>query len=201
MTPSTEPTPQEWFEEWREPGEFYCAANKGLGGLYNSSGKFNPPQYLCDAYHAGRFARIWQDDQGPCTVRLVRKDPPDAQLCSGSVCLKIEITMALDKDSRLYLDLQNLRDEQRPKPVTGEELRESAKEAIPRAVRKKADNYRTEGKALTLLVITNGSLSPEEMARLTEPWKNRFQAICLLSMMDVVVAWPKLGVLEGREPS
>jgi hypothetical protein len=50
MTPLT----KEWFEEWREPGEFYSAANKELAVLYSSGGKFNPPQYLRDAYLGGR---------------------------------------------------------------------------------------------------------------------------------------------------
>jgi hypothetical protein len=54
MTPSTDPRPREWFEEWREPSEFYRAADKGLGSLYNDHDKrFDPDQYLCDAYHAG----------------------------------------------------------------------------------------------------------------------------------------------------
>jgi hypothetical protein len=199
----TEPAPRAWFEEWRQPGEFYDTANVGLGCLYNTSKKFSPLQYLCDACHAGSFARIWQDNQGPSTVRLVamQQEPPDAQLRFGDICLDIEITMALDKNSRLYLDLQNMRDERIPRPITGEELRKIAREAIPTAVRRKAEKYSKVSdlaKSLTLLVIENGSLSDSEMARLTEPYKNCFEAIYLLSWQGVVMAWPDLRVLRGQ---
>jgi hypothetical protein len=43
------------------------------------------------------------------------------------------------------------------------------------------------------------SLSCEEMKRLTEPAKDCFAAIYLLCGMDVVRAWPDLGVLRGEE--
>jgi integrase len=85
--------------------------------------------------------------------------------------------MALDRDSRLYRGLGERRAAKLPKPVTGEELRASAREAIPRVVEKKADQYRSGGEDITLLIITNGSLSAEEMAQLTEPRENCFHAI------------------------
>jgi hypothetical protein len=100
----------------------------------------------------------------------------------------------------LYRDLGELRAAKLAKPVTGEELRASAREAIPRVVEKKADQYRSGGEDITLLIITNGSLSAEEMAQLTEPWKNCFHTICLLRLLDVVMAWPELRVLSGEEP-
>jgi hypothetical protein len=198
-----EPAPREWFEEWRRPDEFYDTADKGVGYLYNTGKKFSPPQYLCDAYQAGSFARIWQDNHGPSTVRLVgiQQEPPDAQLRFGHICLEIETTMALDKNSRLYLDLQNLRDKRIPRPVTGEERRKIAREAIPTAVRKKAEKYSRASdltKGFTLLVIENESLSDSEMARLTEPYKNCFEAIYLLSWQGLVMAWPDLRVLRGQ---
>jgi hypothetical protein len=86
-----------------------------------------------------------------------------------------------------------------PEPVTAEERQESARDAIQRAVKDKADHY-SRAKDITLLVIPYGSLSAEEMVTLTEPWKNCFHAICLLSFMDVVIAWPELCVLRGKEP-
>jgi hypothetical protein len=57
----------------------------------------------------------------------MQQESPDAQLRFGDVCLDIEITMALDKNSRLYLNLQDLRDERIPRPVTGEELTKIAR--------------------------------------------------------------------------
>jgi hypothetical protein len=67
-------------------------------------------------------------------------------------------------------------------------------------VKKKAELYSQEGKVITLFVITNGSLSAQELVDLTRPWKNCFRAICLLCWMDVVIAWPELRVLRGKEP-
>ena len=200
--PLADPKPRSWFEEWREPGEFYRAANEGLQTFFCTD--TTPEPYLRDAYHAGVFARIWRDDQGPCEVRLVPEPEkfPDAQLRSesGDTCLDIEITIARKKGSRMFKELRELRELGFVPAESLEELQASAREAIPRVVKEKADKRYSESKDITLLVITNGSLSAEEMARLTEPWKNCFHAICLLSLMDVVMAWPELCVLSGKEP-
>jgi hypothetical protein len=116
--------PRTWFEKWREPGEFYRAADKGLAILCtelrrNERIKFSPPQYLVDAYHARMFARIWRDDQGPCKVRLAPEDPPDALLkpTSGSD-LNIEITMALPDGYRPYIEMAEVHRATSPKPIT-----------------------------------------------------------------------------------
>ena len=72
---------------------------------------------------------------------------------------------------------------------------------VPWAVRRKAEKYSKVSdlaKSLTLLVIENGSLSDSEMARLTQPYKNCFEAIYLLSWQGVVMAWPDLRVLRGQ---
>jgi hypothetical protein len=53
---------------------------------------------------------------------------------------------------------------------------------------------------MTLLVCTDTSLPAEEMVRLTEPWKGRFEAIYLLCRTDVVLAGPELRVLRGKKP-
>ena len=54
--------PAKWFESWKGPREFYRAADKGLEEFYQTGRA--PPQYLREAYVAGAFARIWEDDQG-----------------------------------------------------------------------------------------------------------------------------------------
>ena len=61
--------PAEWYESWREPEEFYRAADENLD-VFFSAGK-TLPKYLRDAYVVGAFARIWEDNRGPCHVRLV----------------------------------------------------------------------------------------------------------------------------------
>jgi hypothetical protein len=198
--------PKEWFEMWREPGEFYRAANKELGILTKllreEGSKYSPPQYLRDAYYAGMFARIWRDDQGPCEVRLAPKDPPDAQLkaASGSD-LNIEITVALPEGDRPLIEIAEVHRAQSPKPVTitdEEEYRERRRAAIAKAVMKKcAKSY---PRTTTLLIVAgDASLSCEEMKRLTEPGKDCFSAIYLLCGMDVVRTWPELCVLRGEE--
>ena len=77
-----EPAPREWFEKWRQPGEFYDTANVGLGYLYNTSKKFSPPQYLCGALQArslayGKIIRdhprcvLWACNKNPQTLSCV----------------------------------------------------------------------------------------------------------------------------------
>jgi hypothetical protein len=53
-----------------------------------------------------------------------------------------------------------------------------------------------------LLIYTDDGrvLSAEEMARLTKPWKDCFDAIYLLCGMDAVMAWPTRRVLRGKKP-
>lgn len=200
-----DPKPRRWFEEWREPGEFYQAANSGLGRLSDENSISSPQhQYLRDAYYAGVFARVWRDDQGPCKVRLIpeRQQFPDAQLRfqSGHPCLDIEVTIARKSGSRMFEEPRELRKEGFATVQSIEELEASAREAIPRVVREKAEKHYSGGKRISLLVITNGSLSAEEMACLTECWRDHFEAIYLLCGMDVVRAWPDLHVLRCKEP-
>ena len=200
----TEPKPRKWFEEWREPSEFFRAADEGVN-------TFIVPdkatlQHLRDAYVAGAFARIWRDDQGPCEVRLVPEAEkfPDAQLRAGDACRDLEVTMALRKEKRMFKEWGELRAKAKQGEVvladTAEQRRASAREAIPRAVGKKAAKHYAEPPTLLVYADDGRALSAEEMARLTEPWKDRFEAIYLLCGMDVVMAWPELRVLRGKEP-
>jgi hypothetical protein len=138
-----DPKPRKWFEEWREPGQFYRAANRGLGVLYNEATDrhLGSPeyQYLRDAYHAGVFARIWRDDQGSCEVRLLTKEEcfPDAKLRpeSGGVCIHIEITNARSKNSKMFEELRELR-ERGSGPVESLEQRQASARGNPKGSEK-----------------------------------------------------------------
>ncbi len=206
MAPPTEPKPRKWFEEWREPGEFFDAADEGVKTFFVADRA--PCQYLREAYVAGVFARIWRDDCGPCEVRLVpeREKFPDAQLRIGHTCLNLEITMALRRDKEMFKGWQELRAKTKRGEIvraeTAEQRQASAREAIPRVVGQKAGKQYAGDAPITLLVYTDDgrALSAQEMARLTEPWKDRFAAIYLLCGMDAVMAWPKRRVLRGKEP-
>ncbi|MCH8098090.1 MAG: hypothetical protein IID53_13540 [Proteobacteria bacterium] len=202
----TEPKPRKWFEEWREPGRFFRAADEGVKIFFVADKA--PPQYLREAYVAGLFARIWRDDGGSCEVRVVpeREKFPDAQLRAGDASLNLEVTMALREGKRMFKEWRDLRAKAKQGEIvlaeTSEQRQASAREAIPRVVGQKADKHYAGQAPTTLLVCTDDgrTLSAEEMARLTEPWKDRFEAIYLLCGMDVVMAWPTLCVLRGKEP-
>lgn len=202
----TGPKPRKWFEEWRDSGEFFRATDEGIKTYHNDEAA--PPQYLREGYVTGLFAQIWRDDSGPCEVRLVpeRDKFPDAQLKAGHTCLNLEITMALGKDKQMFKEWRELRAKAKRGEIvlaeTAEQRRESAREAIPRVVGQKADKHYAGQAPTTLLVYADDgrALSAEEMARLTKPWKNCFDAIYLLCGMDVVRAWPERRVLRGGQP-
>lgn len=200
----TKPKPRKWFEEWREPSEFFRAADEGVKTFFVADKA--PLQHLRDAYVAGAFARIWRDDQGPCEVRLVPKEEPfpDAQLRAGDACRDLEVTMALSEDKRMFDEWRELRAKAKRGEIvlaeTAEQRRASAREAIPRAVGKKAAKHYAEPPTLLVYADDGRALSAEEMARLTKPWKNCFKAIYVLCGMDAVMAWPTLSVLRGKEP-
>jgi hypothetical protein len=67
-------------------------------------------------------------------------------------------------------------------------------------VGQKANKHYAGSARTTLLVCTNTALSAEEIARLTEPWKDHFEAIYLICGIDVVMAWPTLSILRGKWP-
>jgi hypothetical protein len=165
-----------------------------------------PPQYLRDGYVAGAFARVWRDDQGSCTVRLVQNEAlfPDAQLKIEGACLDLEITMALDKDKKMFEEWSELRDKAKRGEFvlakTFEQRRASALEAIPRRCKEKSEKQYATPPTLVIHTDDGLAISAEEMAHLTEPWKDRFAAIYLLCGMDAVMAWPELRVLRGKEP-
>lgn len=80
MGMSTKSNAKNWFEEWREPGEFFRAAAEGVIRAFAPTR--HPPQHLRDAYVAGAFTRIWRDDQGAVrgTACAEAGAVPDAQL-------------------------------------------------------------------------------------------------------------------------
>jgi hypothetical protein len=198
-----QPKPREWFEEWREPGEFYRAADEGLQTFFRA-GTY-PEHDLREAWAVGAFGRIWRDNRGRCKVRLLAKGgSPDAQLGTGGVHLDLEVTMALPKKYEPFNEWRELLDKTErgefiyAKPF--EQSQTDAREAIPRMVRKKAG--KSYPGSTTLLVSTGDgwALSLAEIARLTEPWKDRFKAIYLFRGIDVIKAWPELRVLKTKEP-
>ncbi len=204
MAHATQPKPRKWFEGWHEPNAFHRAAHNGVIAFYEADK--DVPHYLSEAYIAGVFARIWRDDRVQCEVRLVPKEEkfPDAQLRADNACLDLEVTMALKKSKKMFEEWR----EGRARAKQGEfapaeayeQRRASAREAIPRAVGKKAAKHYAEPPTLLVYADDGRALSAEEMARLTEPWKNCFAAIYLLCGMDVVMAWPTLRVLRGTGP-
>jgi hypothetical protein len=128
--------PRKWFEEWRTPGDFRRAADRGIGTFFVAD--VTPPHYLRDAYLAGAFACIWRDARGPCEVRLGPKpeESPDAQLKAGEQCLDVEITMALGRP--MFKEWRELRAKtERGEIVFAKSLEQrqaTAREAIPRVV-------------------------------------------------------------------
>lgn len=195
-----------WFEEWRKPDEFFSAADRGVKILFCAYK--NVPHFLSEAYIAGAFARIWRDDRGPCDVCLVPEanNFPDAHLKTDGTCLNLEITMALAKDKQMFREWRERQAKAKRGEIelaeTTEQRQEYAREAIPRVISKKANKNYGEQLSTTLLVYSDDAraLSAEEMRRLTGPWKNCFEAIYILCGMDVVMAWPELRVIRGKEP-
>jgi len=153
--------PDQWFEEWREPGEFFHAANEGITTYFCADKA--PPQYLREAYVAGAFARIWRDDRGPCVVCLVPKANrfPDAHLKTDDTRLNLEITMALPKGKRMFKEWWELkkkaaRGEFEP-AQTSEQRQEHAREAIPRVVGEKAGKRYAEAPILRLCASSSAN--------------------------------------------
>jgi hypothetical protein len=112
--------------------------------------------------------------------------------------------MALAKGKKMFKEWCELRAKTKRGEIVlaepFEQCQASAREAIRRVVGKKANKHYAGSARATLLVCTNTALSAEEMARLTEPWKGRFDAIYLIGGVDVVMAWPTLSILRGRWP-
>jgi hypothetical protein len=199
----TEARPRIWFEEGHEPGEFYHAADLGLHTFFCTD--TTPPQHLREAYLVGWFGSIWRDNRGPCEVRLLAEGSfPDAQLRANGTHLNLEVTMALAKDKQMFKEWRELRAKtERGELVLAEspeECQASAREAIPRVVGRKANKHYSASARTTLLVSTNTALSAEELARLTEPWRERFDAIYFICGIDVVMAWPTRTILRGQWP-
>lgn len=198
--------PKEWFETWRQPREFFRAADDCMGKfetdeILGMSGV----QHLFDAYVTGLFARIW-NDHNPCSVRLVIDRFPDAQLCDATDTLDLEVTMADQKDRKMAEEHRLLRQkrecgEPSVLPIERARDREYALEAVPRVCREKVKRYlgaeRSAGQvSVSLLVYVNFStlagpvLSDDEMEDLTRPWRDNFRAIWLLCGARIFRPWP-----------
>lgn len=201
--PTTAITPRKWFESWREPGEF-CDATRHSCELTPLTKEL--PQYLRDVYVAAAFARIW-DNHSRCDVRLVPESErfPDAQLRVGGALLDLKVTMADKKDRRMWeehkLWATKPAEWKPPLSKSAEAQRAYATEAIPRVCAKKAGkHYARPPHLLIYLNVGSTLLTPEELARLTEPWKGNFESIWLLCGIDAVRVWPTKKVLRGKEP-
>jgi hypothetical protein len=198
--------PAKWFESWREVGEFYRAADEGLETFFGD--RKVPSKYLREAYVAGVFARIWRDAQGPCQVRLVpeKEQFPDAQLKTEARILDLESTMADEKDRpmfKIWREILTMYEHGEAPPIGDAETKQKiAREAITRVCRQKVGKHYASQKSTSLLIYVNAGpvLSAKEMARLTESWKDSFEAIYLLCGMDAVMVWPEVRVLKGKEP-
>lgn len=198
--------PKDWFEAWREPREFFRAADDCMGQfeadvILGMTGV----QHLFDAYVAGLFARIWNDHH-LCQVKLVREAFPDAQLRDASRLLNLEVTMADQKDRRMAEEHRLVREmrergEATWRPIERDRDRQYALEAIPRVCRQKAKKYlgaEISGRRVLadLLIYVNFStiagpvLTDDEMATLTKPWMNNFISIWLLCGARIYRPWP-----------
>lgn len=199
-------TPKPWFEKWRDPREFFLAADRsmelfkpdeilGLAGV----------QHLYDAFISGLFARIW-NEHSPCDVRLLEDKFPDAQLQHKGGTLDLEITMADRKDRRMAVEHRKLRamredGELFTLPFDWDEHRQYALEAVRRVCGEKARKYLGSSDSdrqvqVHLLVYVNFPtfaspvLSNKEMVQITEPWRHNFQSIWLLRGARLFRAWP-----------
>jgi hypothetical protein len=162
-------------------------------------------QHLFDAYVVGLFARIWNDHHA-CSVRLVQDSFPDAELRDQSGVLKIEATMADQKDRRMAQEHRLWRErrergEMAALPIDRELDREYALEAVPRVCQQKVRKYLGSASAtgrveVALLIYVNFSnlagpvLTDEDMSALTERWQDNFEAIWFLSAARIYRAWP-----------
>jgi hypothetical protein len=199
-----EPKPsRKCFEEWREPSEFYRAADEALQGFFCAGA--TPEHDLREAWVVGAFGRIWRDNRGPCKVRLLAKGgSPDAQLRADGIHLDLEVTMALPSKYEVFNEWRELLAKTERGEIlctkTFEQSQADAREAISRMVGKKAGKHYAEPPTLLVSTGDGWALPPEEIGGLTEPWKDRFKAIYLFRGIDVVLVWPELSVLKVKEP-
>jgi hypothetical protein len=194
--------PRSWFECWRDPEEFFCVAWEQI--LLT---RCVPPQYIRDAYVAGIFARI-SHYYTRCQVRLCSKQVefPDAQLREGEHTIDLEIVIADKRDRPIWKEQKEFRQIYKlgefPPIDCPEKRRNDLLEAIPRVVKLKAErHYNPQPNLLVYLMIAQTPLvsSPlmtvDEMAALTEPYKNNFKSIWILSEKEHVRAWPERKIL------
>jgi hypothetical protein len=169
---------------------------------------------------------VFWDDYSECKVRIFpRPDQfPDGQLDDAGKILDLEIVIADRKERRMFAEhaeweCVRLRGEIPLVRTNGDaetQLRQAqAREAISRVCEKKVIHYTGSANSdkiipASLLIYLNigqvlsdsGTLlSVDEMAELTEPYRNRFQSIWVLCGIEVVRTWPKRKVLRAiRDP-
>ena len=199
-----------WFECWRDPKEFFCAAWQQIKPITKSA----PPQNVREAYVAGLFARIWNYNNS-CEVRLIPDDRfPDAQLHDSEHMINFEIAIADRKgrptwrEQKKWAEMFN-RGEFVPAD-SPEKRRADAQEAIARIVKQKVEHYLhhriamvpNNANLLIYLMTSHAITEPgpvipiEEMETLTAPYKNNFEAIWLLCGREDVRVWPRREVLR-----
>jgi hypothetical protein len=220
--------PRSWFENWRNPKEFFCTAWEQIKPYTGNA----PLQYLRDAYVVGLFARIFSYDSR-CEVKLSHgKDEfPDARLSFFAPPNEFPNTQVIGKEQRYLADIEIVtadkclretwkelrelteiyrRHEYPPSTDSPKERRKALLEAIPRVVKKKAEKHYTPPPNLLVhLMIAPPPTAPcplvtiEEMALLTEPYKNDFNSIWILREMDNIKLWPEQKMIrtpEGHDP-
>lgn len=190
-----------WFECWRDPQEFFCKAWEQIKPITPRG----PPQHLRDAYVAGLFARFWNYYRS-CEVRLFDGQFPDAQLRESENTSELEIVTADKRDRRTWKEQNELAEMLKrgefPPVDCPEKRRNDALEAIPRMVKQKAErHYSPSPNLLVYLMISQTPMvsypliTVDEMAGLTEPYKNDFKSIWLLSEKEHVRVWPRRKIL------
>ena len=149
-------------------------------------------------------SRIWYY-HNKCEVRLLRDAFPDAQLREmAGPMLDLEIVTADRCGRRRWKELTEEIKRGHVVPADcPEKRRDEVREAIPRAVKQKAERcYSTPPHLLVYPMIvqtpvaTYPLFSVDEMALLTEPYKNNFKSIWVLSGIEDVRLWPERKILS-----
>jgi hypothetical protein len=132
---------RDWFECWRNPSAFFCTAWQEIKSHIGNS----PTQYLEEAYIAGLFARIWKYHAN-CEVRLLADTFPDAQLKASGHEFDLEIVTADRCGRRRSEEQREIIESYKRRGVVAvtdspQTRRRQALDAIPRAVKKKAERH------------------------------------------------------------
>lgn len=188
-----------WFEEWREPNEFFDAAHRindpELGVPTSHFLGKNQYKYIREAWVAGNFAAILATKN---TIRVklgADSDGVDFHILANGEDMPFQQTEALRPGRKRTLEYQKV--ENGEAPATSEFSPDAELAAIPeslrRAIKGKADRRPTPKPHLLVYVNleTFGDMLPTgQLVLLTRPWKDSFQSIFLLWANKVVRCWP-----------